>query len=677
MQSDSDKTVPKLAFTASPPQTPSNQITHERRDTQESRDRSETMSTSSESYVSSNETDATSPSIADFQLKTPTSPARSSQIMEPEVVVSEDDVQMHPCESKRVSIQLPPKSNLMQEQIFANVTIPGFAEDSSDSSSGSGDNGPSCIFANALHAQDIFDFPAFSTVPYEGGQANFRLPRLPHNINLRNLNIQQIKYTTVSDVILYAKNGVGAGVLQIAEMIAESQERLYNERMKDFYVHHQDRGEGEGLGEPVRYGVWVLVEPFHKVEKYAQHLVNVDARGLPTEYSTLTDLFEREAIESRAMTAASEVVEGFWVGNDCDAPLAVFGSRRPTEKHVVPRVYDLCVRASEALEMPTSAMLTHVYKRLVDMDKRRKAEEIEHHSWVASPATIALRNLLTPGGSTGAPPDTGSKRASSPSDESTPTKTRKARGADNYEAIYMDCAGSCRTITGQLRNLTQMTDKVVELVYFLRKLVEGRDKTGIKRRILVYCQDGYTESSIIVLAYIMSSLSVSLPEAYLHLQTNAKRSFFLYPADKPLLRRVDARLAADRKAQAIKLVSSPPPSPHSAMPHSPSSSSSSLALSSRWKSWGFGAKDTASQVGGSSTTSTTTTTTATAVGVVSASAGNAKQDQRNTVEVAREMLAVEEQGGTKESQDAKIWFDDRRFDGFPSRILEFLYLGNL
>jgi dual specificity MAP kinase phosphatase len=41
------------------------------------------------------------------------------------------------------------------------------------------------------------------------------------------------------------------------------------------------------------------------------------------------------------------------------------------------------------------------------------------------------------------------------------------------------------------------------------------------------------------------------------------------------------------------------------------------------------------------------------------------------------MLLTEEKGGSKESQDAKVWFEDKRFDGFPSRIMDFLYLGNL
>jgi dual specificity MAP kinase phosphatase len=264
------------------------------------------------------------------------------------------------------------------------------------------------------------------------------------------------------------------------------------------------------------------------------------------------------------MTRGSEVVEGFWVGNDCDVP---GGADDGAGARVS---FDLCVKASECSDMPTAGALSATYRKLIDLDRRRHAasgdsssHSLSALSWVASPATLALRNLLSPTSSPAPLPDvisgsgSGSKRVASPSNED-PSYGRHRRSRVDGEYISLECAGSCRTISGQMRNLNSMTDRVVDLVYFLRKIIEGRDKSGVKRRVLVHCQDGYTESSIVVLSYIMSSLSISLPEAFLHLQLHAKRSFFLYPSDKPLLRKIDARLAADRRAKAIKLVSNVP-----------------------------------------------------------------------------------------------------------------------
>ena len=83
-----------------------------------------------------------------------------------------------------------------------------------------------------------------------------------------------------------------------------------------------------------------MPEPFIKIEKSFPHLVNLDHKGCPTENSRKIDLFEREAYESRQMTKGSEVVEGFWVGNDCDVPGGAddgVGARMS---------FDVCVRVS-------------------------------------------------------------------------------------------------------------------------------------------------------------------------------------------------------------------------------------------------------------------------------------------------------------------------------------------
>lgn len=546
----------------------------------------------------------------------------------------EMDVAMHPTADKRIAASASPRSE-----------VPDMATDNgtdSDSDSESyiseEEQGPSCILLNAVHAQDVFELPmypppgrrpSYARTASSGGldrpAGKFRAARLPNQINLRNLHIQQVKYATVSDIIVYTKNGVGAGVLEVAEAIANAQDELYRQRMDEFYVHCQGRGEGEGINRPVKYGVWVLVEPFSKVERFCPDLVNIDSNGTQTANSRLVDLFEREAYESRQMTRATEVVEGFWVGNDTDVP----GGADDGAGAKVP--FDLCVKASEMCDMPTSAAIAVAYRQLLALDRIRGTPAEVQSSWTASPATTALRNLLSPPG----PPTPAATFGTSP-DES---HIYAQQHAQENHYVPLDCAGSCRTITGQMRNLATMTEKVVELVTFLRKIVEGRDKTGIKRTVLVHCQDGYTESSIIVLSYIMASLGVSLPEAYLHLQTQAKRSFFLYPTDRPLLHRIEARLAQERREVAIKTMRSN----GSASPQSPTSPSNS-----RWKSWGFMRRDDERS---------------------ERTDRERDRERRAPVEAARRIL--------QEPSPQCIWFEDKRFDGFPSRILPFLYLGNL
>lgn len=241
----------------------------------EPRERSETMSTSSESYISSRTgtTEATSLSVADFdpcKLSTsaPLKTHSASESKPPALAAEEEetpsDVQMHPLESKRVTAQavadgladahhpLPceqPK-DLAQSDESSSSSSDESAEDDDD------EHRPTSLLLNALHVQDIFDLPTLGERTPDG-TPRFRPARLPNQINLRNLNIQQIKYATISDIVLYAKHGVGNGVLAVAEEIAQAQEQLWQQRMRDFYSL-AGRSKDE-VNEPVRYGVWVLV----------------------------------------------------------------------------------------------------------------------------------------------------------------------------------------------------------------------------------------------------------------------------------------------------------------------------------------------------------------------------------------------------------------------------------
>jgi dual specificity MAP kinase phosphatase len=100
---------------------------------------------------------------------------------------------------------------------WATEKIPKAWDDSEDSDEEEEEEEPrpSCVLLNALHVQDIFELPKLNSKYLE--QPRFRTAKLPPQINLRNLNIQQIKYATVSDIILYAKSGVGNGVIHVAE----------------------------------------------------------------------------------------------------------------------------------------------------------------------------------------------------------------------------------------------------------------------------------------------------------------------------------------------------------------------------------------------------------------------------------------------------------------------------
>ena len=68
-------------------------------------------------------------------------------------------------------------------------------------------------------------------------------------------------------------------------------------------------------------------------------------------------------------------------------------------------------------------------------------------------------------------------------------------------------------------------------------------------KVLLYSADGYTESSVPALCLLMSIRGLGLPEAYLELQVEKKRSFFVYQSDLGILRRVEGRLREERERE--------------------------------------------------------------------------------------------------------------------------------
>lgn len=151
-------------------------------------------------------------------------------------------------------------------------------------------------------------------------------------------------------------------------------------------------------------------------------------------------------------------------------------------------------------------------------------------------------------------------------------------------------------------------DRFISLLEFMR----NQEKQ--KRRILIHCSDGYTESSVLVLIWIMYRLKLNLPQAYLYLQQ--KRSFFVYSADLTLLRKMECLMfGLDEEPEPKRRRSEP-----------------SDALE------------------------------------------NLKIGQ------SEEMVKVYQANLSPSKDEVSMhpWFYSPRFEGsFPSRILPFLYLGNL
>jgi dual specificity MAP kinase phosphatase len=62
------------------------------------------------------------------------------------------------------------------------------------------------------------------------------------------------------------------------------------------------------------------------------------------------------------------------------------------------------------------------------------------------------------------------------------------------------------------------------------------------RKVLLHCTDGYTETTLLAVAYFMYSEGVPVHEAWIRLHREKKRNFFAYQSDVALLRSIQPRI---------------------------------------------------------------------------------------------------------------------------------------
>lgn len=246
---------------------------------------------------------------------------------------------------------------------------------------------------------------------------------------------------------------------------------------------------------------------------------------------------------------------------------------------------------------------------------------------------------------------------------------------------------------------TNMVDAILEHCIWLRMQARPSLRTSVEargglkhlrqdaptaiplpRRVLIHCQDGYTDSSVLALAYTMYDRACTLPEAYLNLQLAKKRSFFVYPSDVPLLRVVEQRVLSIARSQDRLLY------------NDDLSPAEIAVIEARQASEAAIEADRQAKVLAESRNSTPTTAPQ-AGGVRGflsrpsifgrSSSANSSSASINMRTPTPTSPTGSRAGSPTASANAAApvqhaWFHDERFDGhFPSRILDHVYLGNL
>lgn len=244
-------------------------------------------------------------------------------------------------------------------------------------------------------------------------------------------------------------------------------------------VRHEDQGHAIPT-----YNTFICTSPFLSFELQYPDLVSISSDGQLT--GAVLDFFHQERTEMYTMTQASEISHNVWLGPT------------PEPASEEEQQYDVLIECSDLGKLNPSAL-------------RAIAEGQE--------TDAKIPYLDFPSSGSIMPPTWSHADADGILDT---CKWIWHISHGTLPPAYLDYDGD-----------TDMSEEC-ELV--------AAEMAPHPRRILIHCADGYTESTMLGIAYFSYSTGRPVPDAWLHLHTTKKRNFFAYPTDVALLTSIATRL---------------------------------------------------------------------------------------------------------------------------------------
>lgn len=127
------------------------------------------------------------------------------------------------------------------------------------------------------------------------------------------------------------------------------------------------------------------------------------------------------------------------------------------------------------------------------------------------------------------------------------------------QRLEFPSSGSLVLPSGNTREVEDIVNTIRWIYYLAHPETSSEDlepdgdvvmikSSGKPRKILIHCADGYTESSLLAVAYFMFAEGVPAHEAWLRLHCDRQRNFFAYPTDVAFLRHIQERLLQESPA---------------------------------------------------------------------------------------------------------------------------------
>ena len=249
------------------------------------------------------------------------------------------------------------------------------------------------------------------------------------------------------------------------------------------------RDEVDPVGnESEEFNTFVVRDPFKDFEESHGHVVALNSEGDPTGH--VLDFSTQERIEMSRLSRASEIARNVWLGPTPDSSngAASFIEEGPE--------FDILIEASDLAALPDPETISDL-----DLAMMQKHD----------PSPIQLEF---------------------PSSGSFAAYENGTQDEAEVEKLLM----LCRWIYDKANADDRVHDDDAMDVD-----VEMGNKAQ-SYRVLIHCGDGYTESTLLGIAYFMFVEGLPAHEAWIRLHNQGQRNFFAYPTDKAFLENIQFRV---------------------------------------------------------------------------------------------------------------------------------------
>lgn len=263
---------------------------------------------------------------------------------------------------------------------------------------------------------------------------------------------------------------------------------------------HEDKGQ-----DIPQYNTFICTSPFTEFEENHADIVAIDSRGQLT--GKVLDFFHQERVEMCTMTRASEIDHNVWLGPTPDP--TIDPSLLEAEDQ-----FDIFIECSD---------LGRLNVAVLQAIAENTSEEQERPIRIEFPSSGSMM-----------PP------------------TWSHAEADGI-------LETCRWLYNLSHGVAPLTSSSQEAAD-----EEGDSPMSSPttppfktrgRKILIHCADGYTESTLLGLAYFTYATGLPVPTAWLELHMSKQRNFFAYPSDVALLASIAPRLLSESPVHADKSLS--------------------------------------------------------------------------------------------------------------------------